>query len=97
MALGLRCDDAFSEQLEIVVPDSVARNLILTGVRATICLDPRVGIEAPWGQDMALWYFFVEEAPAHGVPRLTIIYTFTESDVWLHWVDHSDAPGVQVP
>jgi hypothetical protein len=90
LARKLREGDAFAEQFEALIPDPAVRELVMTGLRATICRNPRVGIPLAETEPTA-WYFFVPESPGFGIRKMTVIYSFEEAgdDIQLDWIDYT--------
>ena len=88
MAGELQPDEAFAERFAELVPDEAARQSILTGLVATVGLDPTVGMpmDDPPGH---VWYTFIQEAPAWSVPRMVVVYSFDDDNVYLHWIDEA--------
>jgi hypothetical protein len=88
LTLGLEDDEAaFAEQFAAVVPNPDIRDRILAGIRATLCENPRVGLPLSEDAPEGVWYFFIPEAAAWGIVNLTVLYTFTDETVRLHWID----------
>jgi hypothetical protein len=91
LARKLREGDAFAEQFRSLVPDEKVRELILVGLRATICEDPRVGIPLSETPPTA-WYFFIAESAGFGIRKMTVVYSFEDGgdDNQLDWIDYTN-------
>lgn len=86
----MKQESAFIDQLELLVSTEAARRLVIAGALLTICEDPAVGIPLD-NPPRIMWYYIVPEAPAFGIARMTVLYTFDDEMVYLDWVDLSEA------
>jgi len=86
VARGVKWHPHFEERFAELVPSAVAREAILTGIRVTIAEDPHVGEPLDSKTD-SCWLAEIPEAPGWGTPRMVLMYTFDEDDIWLTWLN----------
>jgi hypothetical protein len=83
----LKQETTFKERFCELVPEEATRERILQGLRDTICKNPTVGVPVEEDHPEGIWYFFVPEAPAWDIPKLTGLYVFDAVAVYLNWIN----------